>query len=323
MTADARWIAEADVVSVLDLAGTREALRQVLTQADDGRATTMEKTHVAWGDGHTLHAIGGEASGAGLVGTKTWAHTAGGAEPLLVLWDADTGQLRAVIEAFALGQLRTAAVSSLATDLLAQPDARTMAIIGTGKQAMPQVAAVTSVRPITTVRVFSPTAEHREHFAEQLRRADAAKDVVACATVAEAVAGVEVVTTATRARQPFLRAADLSAGAHVNAMGAITSERLELHPDVVATAGIVVADSPDAATRLSSELPPQTPVEALSAVVSGRISRPPGRSLFKSMGIGLADLAVGAAMLDAADPQVGTPIPVRRRVQPQLFGGAR
>src|SRR5204862_610706 len=113
-------------------------------------------------DDHTFHASGASFPTSVVVGTKSLSHTGGGATPLLVLFGADDGRVVAIIEAFALGQLRTASVSGLATDLLAPPDASTMAIIGTGKQALPQVAAVAAVRPIAGVRVHSPNAEHRD-----------------------------------------------------------------------------------------------------------------------------------------------------------------
>src|SRR4051812_20902605 len=148
----------------------------------------MVKTHLAWGDGHTLHAIGGVDGD--LVGTKTWAHTAGGANPLLVLWDSESGERRAVIEAFLLGQLRTAAMSGVATRLLADPATTVVAVIGTGKQAGPQVEALRAVLPVEHVRVFSPDAAHREAFADRV-------DAIACDSVEDAVDGAGVVTTAT------------------------------------------------------------------------------------------------------------------------------
>ena len=154
---DPRWLTERDVVELLDLPSAIDAVSAYLALEAAGEAVTMEKTHVAWDGGHTLHALGGVASGASLAGAKTWAHTAGGATPLLLLWDAGDGRLRAVIEAFALGQLRTASMSGVATRWSARPDAATMAVIGTGKQALAQVAAVAAVRPIRDLAVFSPT----------------------------------------------------------------------------------------------------------------------------------------------------------------------
>src|SRR2546421_7455626 len=111
---DGRWITEADVASVLDIDTAIAAVRDGLAAEARGEATNMVKTHAAW-DGHTLHAIGAVFARAGVVGTKTWAHTSGGASPLLVLFGAEDGRVLAMIEAFALGQLRTASVSGLAT----------------------------------------------------------------------------------------------------------------------------------------------------------------------------------------------------------------
>src|SRR5262249_22800552 len=126
---DALWLTEADVCALLDLDGAIEVLSAALEDAARGAAQNMAKTHVAWGGGSTLHALGAIQSAAGFAGTKTWAHTEGGASPLLVLFDAKNGELAAVIEAFALGQLRTSATSAVATRWLARPDADVHAII--------------------------------------------------------------------------------------------------------------------------------------------------------------------------------------------------
>src|SRR5207237_8443297 len=101
-------------------------------------------------------------------GTKTWAHTPGGATPLLVLLDATTGALKAVIEAFALGQMRTAAASGVATRWLARKDATEFAMIGPGKQALTQVAAVLAVRTLQRVRVVGRDVERRRQSAERV-----------------------------------------------------------------------------------------------------------------------------------------------------------
>ncbi|MBO0706146.1 MAG: ornithine cyclodeaminase family protein, partial [Candidatus Dormibacteraeota bacterium] len=151
------WITEAEVVELTDLVRAMDAVEQGFVAEGEARAATMVKTQVSWqedGPAHSLHAVGGVLTAAGLVGTKTWAHTHGGANPLLLLFGAEDGQLRAVVEAFALGQLRTAAVSGIATRRLATPDADVLAICGTGSQALPQVAAVAAARQLRHVRVF-------------------------------------------------------------------------------------------------------------------------------------------------------------------------
>ena len=85
---------------------------------------TWPRPHQIWGGHHTLHAIGAVVEGANIVGTKTWAHTAGGATPLVTLWNSDTGKLEAIIEAFALGQMRTGGISGVATARMAADGCR-------------------------------------------------------------------------------------------------------------------------------------------------------------------------------------------------------
>src|SRR5262245_16954468 len=122
MDKDALWLTESEVVGVLSLPEAIDALREGYALQYRALAANMSNTHAIWGAGNTLHAIGATFAGAGYVGAKVWAHTHGGATPLLVMWDAESGKLAAVIEAFALGQMRTGGVSGLATDLLAKAD---------------------------------------------------------------------------------------------------------------------------------------------------------------------------------------------------------
>jgi alanine dehydrogenase len=320
---DPRWITEADVTSVVDIRAATTAVAQMLVHQHHGSAQTLDKTALTWGGGSTLHALGGVAGDVGsgsIAGTKTWAHTPGGATPLLVLWDASDGTLLAVVEAFALGQLRTASISAVATGHLARRDATVMAMIGTGKQALAQVAAVASVRELRRIQVHSPTATHRDAFVDRLEQAGAAPQIVACDSVAEAVASADIVTTATRSREPILEAGHLGPEAHVNALGAITPERRELGADVAAAASLVVSDSPTAAGQLSSELD-GCDVVALDEIVGRqRGRRPEGLTVFKAMGLGLADVAVGLEVLRrAAERGLGRPVPAPTRAQPTLF----
>jgi ornithine cyclodeaminase len=205
---------------------------------------------------------------------------------------------------------------------LADPHADTLAMVGTGKQALAQVAAVTAVRPLAMVRIHSPNPEHREAFADTVR-GELGLAVEEAGSVDEASVGAGIVTTATRARTPFLGAEMVGQDTHVNAIGAITPERREITDDLVVQAGLVAADSPTAARDLSAELNAAQDVAALSAVVTGAARRPEGTaSVFKAMGIGLADVAVGAAVLEAAERvSVGRPLPRRERSAPQLRGG--
>lgn len=322
MTAEARWVSEADVVTVLDLPAAVDAVLDALRDQAQEHATTMAKTQARWGGGHTLHALGGIWDAHGLVGTKTWAHTGGGATPLLVLWDAESGRLRAIIEAFALGQLRTAAMSGVASQLLAPPEAPVAALIGTGKQAMAQLAAMVVARDPRQVRVFSPTPERRHAFVEAARSSGTTADVVECESLDAAIEDARLVTTVTRSTSPFLHAGMLSAPVHINAVGAISPDRAELARDVYDAAHAVVADTVDDARRLSTEIPDTTEVVPLCDIARSSTTKDEGITVFKAMGIGLADVALGRIVLEAAlSKDLGRPFDAPTKTAPRLFGG--
>lgn len=298
------WIAEADVVAVMDMADAIRALEAGLRAEARGAAVNMAKTHVEWSSGgahSTLHAIGAAFVDEGFVGTKTWAHTEGGATPVLVLFDSRTGALKAILEAFALGQLRTGAASGVATAALTAPGADELAIIGTGKQSIAQIAAVAAVRSLKRVRVFGRDAGRRAQCAARVRD-ELGLDAREATTVADAVRDAPIVTLVTRARESFLTASMVAHGAHINAVGAITPAGVEVAVDVLARCGQVVVDSLAQAQRLSSELiayfgsAPDgwARVQSLAtSVASGR-----GRAasddvtLFKSLGMGISDLSL-------------------------------
>ena len=167
MSETALWVTESDVVSLMDMPAAIRALEAGLRSEASGAAANMAKTHVEWGGHSTLHAIGAAFPEDGIVGTKTWAHTPGGATPLIILYTSETGALLAIVEAFALGQLRTGAASGLATRILAADGADELAIVGTGKQALTQIAAVHAVRPLRRVRVFGRDTSRRRAFVER------------------------------------------------------------------------------------------------------------------------------------------------------------
>lgn len=325
---DARWITEAEVCSLLTLREAIDALEAGLRLEAEGAARNMQKTLASFGGGGTLHAIGAVYDGHNLVGTKTWAHTAGGATPLLMMWDATTGALRAIVEAFALGQLRTSSMSGVATRWMARDDAAVMAIIGTGKQALPQVAAVHAVRPLRELRVAGRNRGRREAFVGRLASEGFPFAVVDAASVAHAVDGAEIVTTVTRAEEPFLDASMLAPGTHLNAVGAIALSRAEFAQDVFPRCATLAADNPDTVRALSREFNAWREaggdwdlLRPLSELVATGRKREPTAdlTLFKSMGMGISDLAVGAEILSRAGALgLGRPIPQPTRAKPQL-----
>ena len=323
MTTDPLWITESEVVALLDLKDAIVALEDALRKEASGDAQNMTKTLLQYGKSN-LHAIGAKLGD--LVGTKTWTHTPGGTCPLLLLWSATDGSLVAVIEAFALGNMRTGGISGVAADWMAKPDAKVFGLIGTGKQALAQAATMLAVRPIERMQVYSPRAESRREFVARARE-ELGIEVAECASAAEACRGAQIVTLVTRAAQPFLAAQMLERGAHLNAVGAIAPDREEFAQDVFDRATLVAVDNLPGVQQLSRELMTRygsrgwddvVPLSRLIAAGRRRDARD-DVSLFKAMGMGISDLALGVELVRRARRRgIGRTIAQPKKVKPRL-----
>jgi alanine dehydrogenase len=315
------WISETDVAQLLSLEEAIDVLAAAYRLQAAGVAASMTRAHLREGDA-ILHAVGGSMAGAGVAGTKTWLYTPGGAAPLLVLFSLEDGRALGVVEAFALGQMRTAATSGLGTRLLARADASSLALLGTGKQAFSQAQAVVAVRPIEEIRLVGRDASRRGLLAARLRE-ELRLTVTEFGDVAPAVEGAAVVTTITRAAQPVLSGDAISPGTHINAIGAIVPSRRELDERAVARADLVVADSVAQAREDAGELRAAvdaglldwSKVRGLDEVVDEDPAalRGPGEvTLFKALGVGLSDVAIGLEVLRRAQASgSGRPLPAR------------
>jgi alanine dehydrogenase len=180
--------------------------------------------------------------------------------------------------------MRTAAVSAVATKLLAKADASVLALIGAGVQARSHLQALRLVRDFREVRVYSPRSAAA--FAHEF-------GITAAASAEDAVRGADVIVTATTSQTPVLNGAWLSPGAHINAVGAPRPDWRELDDELLRRARIVV-DSRAAAPVESGDVIAAGHIEAeLGEVVSGTV---PGRTspeeitLFKSLGMAVEDI---------------------------------
>jgi ornithine cyclodeaminase/alanine dehydrogenase-like protein (mu-crystallin family) len=218
---------------------------------------------------------------------------------VVVLFDGETGQVRAIANASAVTELRTAAVSAVSARALARPDARVLAIVGAGVQGRSHLHALTTLRPWDEIRIASRT---REHAAELAAAHPAA---AAAAGVESAVRGADVVVTVTSSSRPVVRREWLAPGAHVIAAGASVRSSRELDTAAVAAATLFV-DRRESAENESGDylvpleegaIGPDHIAAELGEVLAGDH---PGRTsaeeltLFKSLGIGAEDLAVVA-----------------------------
>ncbi|MFZ0610026.1 MAG: ornithine cyclodeaminase family protein [Xanthobacteraceae bacterium] len=276
---------------------------------------TLEDLFAAWSDAATINLprqraqagaaafnLMGAAWGAkGLFGLKAYhiGPEAGCSHALL--YSANDSRLLAMIESDNLGRMRTGAASGVATKLLAKPDAGALGVIGAGRQALTQVAAVCAVRRITEVRVFSPTVAHREDFSRRIeRQLDVPASPVASAEAA--VIDADIVAIITKSAEPVMRANWLKSGVHINAAGANAASRREIDSETVLRATVRATDHLAQAHHEAGEyreliaagrLKWQDIVE-LGDILTGKV---PGRrgpadiTLFKSLGIALEDIA--------------------------------
>lgn len=219
----------------------------------------------------------------------------------VLLFETDHGRLLAMIDAGAITAIRTAAVSALATRLLAQEGAGDLAILGSGTQAEMHLAAMRAVRPVRRVRVWSRNPDHARQFA-QGAAARHGLPVTPVATGQEAVAGAEIVCTVTGATAPVLQGEWLAPGAHVNAVGASVPPFRELDTAAVVRSRLFVdrkesalAEADDFRIPLQEGAVGEDHIQGeLADLVLGRV---PGRTaaaeitLFKSLGLAVEDLA--------------------------------
>lgn len=231
----------------------------------------------------------------------------------VLLFDGETGELRAAMNASAITEVRTAAVSGVATLLLARDDARELAILGAGVQARAHVAAMGAVREFERVRIWSRTPEHAQALAE-----DVGAEAVASAE--EALAGADVVCTTTTAAKPIVRLEWLAPGAHVNAVGSSIPTTRELDTATMAAASLFV-DRRESTLNESGDyllaaaegaIGPEQIRAELGELLTGKGK---GRTsddeltVFKSLGLAAEDLAAaehlyGRAREDGAGTEV-------------------
>lgn len=246
----------------------------------------------------------------GVFGFKTLHRTAGvGMRYAVYVHDLASGRLTGIVDGLSITNLRTGAVSALATDLMALPEIETAAIVGTGPVARGQALVLDRVRPARTLRVFARTPENRHRFMTEME-SRLGSELVEANSFDEAITGAGLVTLATKATAPILFPHHLSPGVHVNSVGPASRDRVEVAPAAFPIFDRVVCDSVrlvmdeagDAHQAVAQGYDPKRAVE-LTALVTGF---EPGRhtpadaTLFKSVGTGLQDVIVAARLLEAA-----------------------
>jgi len=271
-------------------------MRETFAALRAGTAQNHPRRRLHVASGAVLHSLAGSIGA--YFGTKVYStHAKHGAHFHFLLYEAGTGRPLALMEANHLGQIRTGAASGYAVDVLARPEASTLGVIGSGFQARTQVEAVACVRRLARVHVWSRSQEKRERFAAACA-AELGLDARPVDTAEEAVRGMDMVTTATFAKDPVLEDAWIGDGVLVNAMGSNQPARRELPAELVKRSRVWV-DALDVARIESGDLllafddADWARVRELKDAGPGNIWNPEGVTVFKSNGLGVEDVAAG------------------------------
>jgi ornithine cyclodeaminase/alanine dehydrogenase-like protein (mu-crystallin family) len=305
-------LSEQDVRQLLTIDMALEAVEEALRKMGLDEAENIPRARCRT-DQIMLHLLGGAAKTIGYAGYKVYSTGRTGAHFHVGLYDGKSGELVALMQADYLGQVRTGAASGVATRYMARDDAAEVGLFGTGKQARTQALAICRVRAVRRIQVFSRSEEHRRRFAEEMQ--DACQCEIEPVARPEAAAEKkDIVITATASREPVLHGVWLAEGTHVNAIGSNFLSKAEIDVDVIRRSRTIVVDSKDQARfeagdfhqALDEGLLKWSGVYELGQVVVGRYpgrQQPQDITLFKSVGIGLEDVAVAARVYRKAREQ--------------------
>ena len=228
----------------------------------------------------------------------------------VMLFDGATGELLALVNASAITAIRTAAVSGLATRLLARSDAGDLALIGAGFQAGPHLLAMNCVRPLRRVRIASRSFQSAQKFAQEMQPQFPGL-IEPVETTEAAVRGADIIVTVTTSRDPVLPREWISSGTHINAIGTFSPRAREIDTATVAAASLFVDRRESALNEAGDYLiaaqegaiGPEHIRADLGEVLTGAHS---GRrsvdeiTIFKSLGLAIEDLAAAAHVYQKA-----------------------
>jgi len=312
-----------DVRHALPMDAAIEAMKHAFAALSDGRAVVPMRTHlpVERYDGVSLimsafvDAPEGQALGLKVI-SLVGGNPARGlplVHAAVLALQPDTGRPVALLEGAALTAIRTAAACGAATDLLARPDACTFAVLGAGVQARTQLEAVCTVRSIATAWIHDPIPGKAEAMAAEMAgRGPIPTDLRTALTAREALADADIVSAATTATTPAFDDADLKPGAHINAIGSYQPHVVEVPPQTVVRALVVVDDRDSALDETGDLIQPIrhgliTPRHVHADLGELVLGRKPGRTapdqitLFKTVGVAIEDVMAARLALANAE----------------------
>ena len=309
------YFPESLVREALPMRDAVDAVEAVFRELGEGGAQNRPRQRVRV-PGRMLHTMSASSSALGYLGLKTYLTSRDGMRFVLLLFDQETASLAAIMEADALGQIRTGAATGVAADYLAAPGASTVGIVGCGHQAETQLEALALVRPLTRVEAFCRNPERRSRFARKMS-GRLGVEVNAAPSGEAAVRDKPIVVAVTSAAEPVVRGAWLAPDAFVAAAGGNALGRRELDEAAVRHSGRIVVDDREQARIECGDLAPLVAsgelawdeLETIGEVVAaGKEGVAAGPALFESQGIAAEDIAAAAVVYRRAKSDA-TPFP--------------
>jgi alanine dehydrogenase len=297
------YLNEQHAAEFVDMPSAIAAVRDAFVAQARGEATNIPRMRLEFGK-RRLNVMAGGGRAPDRYALKSY----GSSTYHILLYSAEQGLL-AIMEANLLGQIRTGAASAVATAAMARPHAGKVGLIGAGRQARTQIQALHCAGHAAEVAVFARDRAKQTAFCEQLG-SELKLPVRAAASAQEAVGGADIVVTATNSATPVVMSEWLAPGTHVNAMGANAASRRELDPQIVLRAALVVTDDIEQAKAEAGEFIDLARTGRLDwndllplhrIVGSAGFRRDHDAiTLFKSLGVGLEDLAIASLLYDRA-----------------------
>ena len=297
-----RFITDEEVRSLLTVDETLSAIRAAFLAYGQGAASNLTRVRSTTG-GRSISAMGAIVLPIGVMGAKVYPTIEGNFNFCVPLFSSDSGELLAVVQGNALTALRTAATTLLASQYLARHEIRTMTLFGSGVQAMAHASAFIEHYKVRKVYVVDPHGDPA-----QLAQALAAKhEVQAFATtlIKQALADADVVVTATRSKAPVFEGRLVRPGTFVAAIGSSKPDAREVDDDLLRRCARIGVEVKDQTLQETGDFLLADPsswkegaVVELKDLVAGRASymrRPEDINLYKSVGVGIEDVAVAHA----------------------------
>ena len=297
-------LSETQVESLLDMRDVVGAVEEAFRRQGNGEASNFMRTR-SHGKGTVLNVMHASLPYLDRAGLKCYLSSPTGTRFMIVLFEASSATPLAIMGADFLGRFRTGAASGVATKHLYRGRSAEIAVFGSGRQALTQVMALGTVLSLEKVSVWSPDRSRRNAFTARL--SSLGFNAVAAETPKEAAAAANVASTITSSAQPFLDAVDVKSVSHINVCGGNQPGHSELTAQAIGSfRTVVVDDLSQARLEYGDLINAASACEfawehavSLGAVVAGKRAAE-GRTLFKSGGVAIEDVAVASLVYEEA-----------------------